>query len=188
MTFKDYLAKLDNRQYYGLLASVVLLAVVTVVSFILIPNVKAYAAANKASADHPVLPGDSKDLPALLVQRDRTITERTQMLHGDMANLPIREIEAFVIDRLQGIAWNHDVVLQGVKPTSGDTIEAFREILFKLEISGRYEDLFAWLHELRNELGFTVIKEYKMDRVTQTTTDPVLRVQLTIASYRKEKS
>ncbi len=187
MNIREHFSNLDHRQFYGLLISLAALSLVVMVSVLLLPQIKAYQAATKAHHEHPVLPVDSSGLPAMLSQVDSAITARAKLLHGDMANLPIREIEAFVIDRLQGIAWNHDVMLEGVQPVSGETIEAFREILFKLEISGHYDDLFAWLNELRTELGFTVIKEYQMDRVGDSAHDPLLRVQLTLASYRKER-
>lgn len=186
MNIQAFLQRLDNRQFYMLLGGAVLLLVAAAVSVVLIPQYKGYRAALAARAGLPPMPADSEILRSLLTERDAAIEARSRQLHGDMANLPVREIEAFVIDRLQGIAWNHDVVLQGVRPSAGDTIETFREILFNLELSGQYADLFAWLHELRDELGFIVIKEYQMDRVSNVTDDPMLKVQLTIASYRKE--
>lgn len=184
----DLFARLDTRQFYLLLGGAVLLAAAVMVSLLLIPQVKIYRAAKTANAGLPPVPADAAMLQAMLAERDRAITERSRQLHGDMANLPVREIEAFVIDRLQGIAWNHDVVLEGVRPSTGETVEAFREVLFELELSGRYADLFGWLQELRSELGFIVIKEYQMDRATDDDVDPELNVEMTIASYRKEAS
>ena len=179
---------LDARQFYLVLGGSVLLVAAAVVSLLLMPQLKSYQAAHAANAKLPPVPADAALLQSMLAQRDAAIVERSRALHGDMANLPAREIEAFVIDRLQGIAWNHDVVLESVQPASGETVESFREILFRLELSGRYADLFAWLTELRSELGFIVIKEYRMDRADDADDDPLLRVAMTIASYRKERT
>ncbi len=151
--------RLDARQFHLLLGGVVLLVAAAMVSLLLLPQVKIYRAAQAANAGLPPVPADAMLLQAMLAQRDNAIAERSRQLHGDMANLPVREIEAFVIDRLQGIAWNHNVSLEGVRPSSGETVESFREVLFKLELKGQYADLYAWLRELRSELGFIVIKE-----------------------------
>ena len=188
MNLIERLFELDDRRFYGLVGSAVLLVVAAVLSFVLLPQIKNYQLQQKTRASLPAIPNADFDFPQLLNERGLEIEKRAKLLHGDMANLPLREIEAFVIDRVQGIAWNHDVVLEGVKPEGGDSIDSFKEILFKLEISGQYEDLFAWLHELKEELGFIVIKEYEMTRVTKTNVNPVLNVRLTIASYRKEVS
>ncbi|MFK8030343.1 MAG: hypothetical protein AB8G18_08880 [Gammaproteobacteria bacterium] len=186
MNVKEKIDALDNRQFYGLLASGLTLFFAALVSYVLIPQYKSYAAELKAHDALPSMPVDSSQLESILQEKDNEIVKRARLMHGDMASLPIREVEAFVIDRLQKIAWTHSVMLEGVKPEAGDRIEPFSEVLFRLDISGQYADLFEWLQALKKELGFIVIKEYRMSRFTQESTDPVLRVQLTIASYRKE--
>jgi len=123
---------LDDRPFYGLVGSSVLLVLAASLSFILIPQIKSYQKEQKTQAGLPVIPHQGGELQQLLEQRDVDIAQRAKLLHGDMANLPLREIEAFVIDRVQGIAWNHNVVLEGVKPERGDSVDSFKEILFKL--------------------------------------------------------
>ncbi len=184
----DKLFELDDRSFYRLFGSVALLVLVSALSLFLVPQLKNYQKIKRVHANLPVVPQHGKNFEQLLKQRDSDIAAKAKMLHGDMVNLPQREVEAFVIDRLQGIAWNHAVILEGVKPDRGESVDSFDEVLFRLEISGRYDDLFSWLHDVKEELGFVVIKEYEMSRATNTSLGPVLSVKLTIASYQKEAS
>lgn len=181
------LKTLELRQVYLLVGGVCLLLAAAGASFVVMPAVNDFRGATKEWSGLPPLPADSAMLQSMLSEREEAVATRTKALHGDMANLPLREVESYVVERLQGIAWNHDVELQGVRPASGETINAFREVLFKLDIEGHYADLFAWLKELRKELGFIVIKEYRMSRKSSDGDEPVLLVQMTMASYRKEQ-
>ena len=186
MNMRVQIASLEKRTFRLLLGGGFVLLLAALVSIVLVPQVRAHKAATKAQSELPQLIVDEQQMQLMLTQRDATVRERSQQLHGDMANLPVREIESFVIDRLQGIAWKNNVVLQSVQPSTSESIDAFREIIFRLELSGHYVDLFSWLSELRDELGFIVIKDYQMTHGSDTGDNPLLDLQLTLASYRKE--
>ena len=108
-------------------------------------------------------------------------------LRGDMANLPEKKMESFIIGELQNISWNHEIDLMGVKPVKGSEIQMFQEILFKVQLSGEYFDLYKWLHELRNQLGFIVIKNLELKPLNGNDRDTLLFMNLTIASYKSNK-
>jgi hypothetical protein len=99
--------------------------------------------------------------------------------------LPDKQLEAFVIGRLQGISWRNHVELRGVKPGKGEVVRIFREVLFDVEVSGDYFDLFAWLQELRRELGFVVVKQFAIRPLERDKENPRLSVKLSIVSYRR---
>jgi hypothetical protein len=180
------LARLEERQFYLLLAAAGLILVALVGSFVCLPQLKAYRTASGSLAALPSPPVNAALLGSMLTERQAAIDENARQLHGDMANLPAREIESFVIDRLQRIAWRHEVTLEGVAPTVGESVDRFRELLFRLQLTGHYADLYGWLQALRSELGFVVIKEYSMRRKGDDIDDPLLAVDVTIASYRRE--
>ena len=180
------IARLDERQFVLQLAAGGLILIALATSFVMLPQLKAYRSASAVLNELPQPPLDAALVGSMLNERQAAIDERARRLHGDMANLPAREIEAFVIDRLQRIAWQHEVTLEGVTPADGESVDSFRELLFRLQLTGRYADLYAWLQELRSELGFVVIKEYSMQRRGDEIDDPLLGVEVTIASYRKE--
>lgn len=186
MSIRSAISLMDNRQFYGVLISTVLLVTAATLSYGFLPQFKKYQKEQAVRSGLASNEASTHTLESQLKQKDEAISQRAQELHGDAANLPAREIEAFVIDRLQDLAWSHGVVLEGVKPESGQEVEPFQELLFKLEVRGHYNQLFEWLQELRKELGFIVIKEYRMNRVDQAQTNPELRAQITFASYRRE--
>lgn len=113
-----------------------------------------------------------------------SVADLDQQLHGDAANLPQKEVEAFVIGRLQTISWRNRVDLVGVAPDAGDEIETFQETLFRVSLAGDYFDLYNWLSDLGDELGFVVIKNYQMSPIDRSDATPRLSAELTIAAYR----
>lgn len=188
MSLSDAINRLEPRQFYTLLGGSLLLLIAAAASYVVLPQFKQLQkqlAANNALVP-PSLSAD--DMKEVLRRKDAAIVERARQLRGDMANLPAREIEANVIDRLQNLAWRNDVVLEGVKPVLGQEIDPFQELLFTLELRGRYHALFRWLQQLRKELGSVVIKEYHMTRIDKAGVDPELRVKIVIASYRRDSS
>ena len=104
-------------------------------------------------------------------------------LQGGMVDLPDNQMESFVIGQLQGISWRNKIELMGVRPGKGSNIQALQEVLFDVEISGDYFDLYAWLQELDDQLGFVVIKSFTIRPLDTSLTGPRLIARLTIVSY-----
>ncbi len=111
--------------------------------------------------------------------------ERT--LNGDASNLPAKQMEAFVIGRLQTISWRNDVILVSVTPRDGTPLNQFRELIFDVELQAGYFDFFDWLRDINDELGFVVVKRFEMSPANRRTgdNDSGLQVKLTMAAYRK---
>ena len=176
--------KMPTRQFYLILIGSVCILCVGLASVIAIPQYKRLQRAHALAATKE--PSTStQNLEALLQQRDAEALELGKKLHGDRANLPEREIEAFVIDRLQSNAWQHTVALQSVVPKAGESIDHFRELIFELSLTGGYENLFDWLYSLRRDLGFVVIKELHISSTGNTLGEPVLQADITLSSYRR---
>jgi hypothetical protein len=57
-------------------------------------------------------------------------------------------------------------------------------MLFNVELLGEYDDLYRWLWDVRNELGYVVIKEYSLTRRDNDDAEPMLLANLSLASYR----
>ena len=112
------------------------------------------------------------------------VEDMKRMLKGDMANLPEQKIEAYIIGELQNISWNHEINLIEVKPENGTEIEMFQEILFNVKVSGEYFALYEWLHDLRKNLGFIVIKELQINSTNQQSKAKPLVMKLTVATYK----
>ncbi len=153
-------------------------------AYIVVPQVKTYRTAvdNRQVLRKAAQAGEA--VSAQLATLNLEIEALQRRLHGDTANLPERQLESFVIGRLQNISWTNKVELVAVEPRLGETVQMFRENLFEIELTGSYRGLFKWLADVSDELGFVVIKEYEMRPAEDAATDPRLHVALTLASYR----
>lgn len=114
------------------------------------------------------------------------VEELERTLNGDASNLPAKQMEAFVIGRLQTISWRHDVILVGVTPRDGTPLNQFRELIFDVELQAGYFDFFEWLRDINDELGFVVVKRFEMSPANRRAaeTNAGLQVKLTMAAYR----
>ncbi len=178
------LDKMSERELrlamFGIGAVITTLIVVT----LLLPQAKALAAARKTVDTLAAAAVNGPALEELLRQEDVVIADLARRMHGDTANLPVNQVEAFVIGRLQSVSWGNEVELVGVEPAVGDRVQSFQETLFRIRLIGRYKDLYRWLWDVRNELGFSVIKEFRLVRNEEEDTDPLLAADLSLASYR----
>ncbi len=127
---------------------------------------------------------DGDSLSAQLARQHESNDEIQYKLQGDMANLPIRQVEAYIIGRLQHVSWNNEIELVSVAPATGDRLQIFQEMLFNVQLAGQYEDLYRWLLEAREELGFVVVKEYTLTRQDAADQQPRLLANLSLATYR----
>lgn len=184
------LAALDNlgiREFRMLLVGVGLVLTSMAIMFALTPGAKAYFAAAKAAAVLEEAKNGTPDLEQQLKERRATIDELRFRLHGDMANLPFKQVESYVIGKLQKISWRNDVDLISVKPENGQEVQVFREMLFNIELVGEYENLYRWLWDAKTELGFVVVKEYSMRRHDNNDDNPKLITEISLASYRAQQ-
>lgn len=164
------------------LVGAVLLA--PVATYAVWPQLRDYRAASASRDTLVAATANDGQLVAQLDTLRNAVGTLERKLHGDTANLPPKQVEAYIIGRLQAISWRNHVQLVGVEPIEGDVIDAFQELLFDVRISGDYFDLHNWLRDLGAELGFVVIKQYRMSPIDRTTETPPLSAELTIASYR----
>ena len=181
---QDLLKKVSLREFRILLLGVGAIATSATVAYFVVPNVKAYLAASKEVTLLRNAAQDGSELEAHLQDQYQKIQALDYRLHGDMANMPVRQVESYIIGRLQRISWGNDIELVSVEPSLGERIEIFQEMVFNVELSGQYEDLYHWLWEARNELGFVVVKEYALSRRDDHDEEPLLLAELSLASYR----
>ncbi|MDJ0939558.1 MAG: type 4a pilus biogenesis protein PilO [Woeseiaceae bacterium] len=161
-------------------------AVVTsaVVVGVLVPKAKALGVARQTIAELEASAEDGSALQDRLLEEDARIKDLRHRLHGDMANLPAKQVEAYIIGRLQTASWGNNVELVGVEPATGERVQSFQEMLFNVRLNGRYDDLYRWLWDVRNDLGYIVIKEYRLVREDDDDAEPLLGADLSLASYR----
>jgi len=185
---QELLDKLDARQRVLLAGGSFVLIAVALFSYVLLPPIKAYRAGHETRAILASVAEQGQAVSQQLDSLELEVEALRQELHGDTVNLPAEQLESFVIGRLQTISWRNNVELMSIVPSAGGNVQVFQESVFRVELSGSYLDLVAWLGELNKELGFVVIKEYAMRPIEEVAKNPALFVNLSIASYRLASS
>lgn len=180
----NILNKINMREFRIMIAGLGVVVTCLSIAYLVVPNARSYVNASKNVASLQQSTLDSEKISAQMETQQKRIGELNFQLHGDMANLPVRQVEAFIIGRLQRVSWRNDIELVSVEPEMGERVEIFQEIVFNVELVGEYYDLYRWLWEARNELGFVVVKEYGLSRRNDHDEEPLLLASLSLASYR----
>lgn len=182
--FNELLNKLDARQQLLLAGGSLALLITALFMYVLLPQIKSYQTSLESLEILEGVASQGQAVSEQLATLSAEVNDLNRQLNGDMANLPEEQLESFVIGRLQNISWRNAVDLVSIEPSSGERVQVFQESLFRVELAGSYFDLYEWLREINNELGFVVIKEYEMAPIEDDANNPDLAVNLTIASYR----
>jgi len=179
-----FLKKISLRELRLLLLGLGGVVTATVIVGLVAPNAKAlHAAINEVRVLEDAAQ-DGADLERHLQEQHGKIEELRFRLYGDMASVPAQQVEAYIIGRLQRVSWNNNVELVSVQPAIGDRVQMFQEMLFNVQLVGQYGDLYHWLWDAREELGYVVVKEYALRRQDSVDDRPQLLADLSLASYR----
>ena len=179
------LTNMEPRTIALLMVSTAILVAAALGRYVIWTEVQSY---NKSQIKLTSLESVASQQTSLSMQveiLESKLTALQKQLHGDMVDLPDNQMESFVIGQLQGISWRNKIELMGVRPGKGSNIQALQEVLFDVEIAGDYFDLYAWLQELDDQLGFVVIKSFTIRPLDTSLTGPRLIARLTIVSYRE---
>ena len=178
------LNRFDKREFSLILGLTVFAVMALLFTYLVVPKVKIFRgiSTTEVTLREVVENGDLLDTQLAQIQGDIDLLQHR--LHGDMASLPEKEIEAYIVGKLQRMSWQNNVQLVGIEPSDGATIESFHEILFRVSLAGDYFDMYQWLREVSNELGFVLIKQYEMRPMDNLSQQPRLSVTLTMATYR----
>lgn len=182
---QDFFENAEPRMVAMMLIGIVFLVAAVEVTYLLWPQVNSF---RQLHASHQVLKQavtSNDSLSNQLQKIDTEVQALSRELHGDMARLPARQMESFVIGRLQKVSWATEVELLSVQPGSGKQVQNFRESLFEVKLNARYHDFFEWLQTVNDELGYIVVKKFEIrpdqhDRLE----NPELSLVLTLVSYR----
>ena len=182
---KKLLTGMAPRNIVLLMVATALLMATALASYVIWPEARSYRHSINTLNTLESVVSQQTSISMQVATLESELEELQHQLHGDMANLPDNQMESFVIGRLQGISWNNNIELLAVKPGKGGIIQGYEEILFDVEVAGDYFDLYAWLQELADELGYVVIKRFNIRPLNARDTEPRLTATLTIVSYRE---
>jgi Tfp pilus assembly protein PilO len=181
---QDLLKRIDSRQLKLLAACCGVLVLAAVVSYGFWPKYQELRALQENRDVMAQVTATQVSAESEIARMKEEVEALRHRLQGDMANLPVRQMEAFIIGRLQNISWRNEITLVGVEPAIGESVEMYREVLFRVELSGDYFALLDWLADVSAELGFVVIKEYQLSVADVDPQHPVLTTKLLLAAYR----
>lgn len=181
------LQQLDHRQLRLLLIGTGMTLFACALVYAAVPPTKEYFSIKKTAVLLEEVSEVGGELKELLSHHGAKIEVLEKQLHGDMADLPPKQIESYIIGKLQRISWKNDVEMVSVQPSVGENVQIFSETLFDIQLDGRYGNLYQWLWETRNELGFIVIKKFALRRSNNQDENPILTAEINLASYRAEQ-
>lgn len=128
---------------------------------------------------------DADSASAAIAAAQTELGRLREELYGGAARVPLRQIQAFVIDSLDQIAERHAVELIGITPGEVSAVLMFEELPYEVHVVGGYFDLFAWLREVETRLAPMVVKEFSMQREARS--DRV-ELELALVAYRAEEA
>ena len=178
------LDQINKKSFISVLAGILLVTLATTSVYAIWPQVKELRSGQQTRNELRGIVDNKDALLEQITQLQKEIDEKKHRLKGDMANLPEKKMEAYIIGELQNISWDHEIDLISVKPAKGNEIQMFQEILFKVQLSGDYFDLYKWLLDLKKQLGFIVIKSLELNNLNKNDPDTRLLMNLIIASYK----
>lgn len=182
---QDFLEQTHPRTFVLMLSALVLLVVALPVTYLLIPQIKLYQANDTefGSLSQAIVNSDSLERQLLSIGKE--VKTLSRQLHGDMAQLPLKQMESFIIGRLQKVSWENQIELVAVRPGEGRQVQNFRESLFDVKLVSGYHNFFKWLQMVSDELGYIVVNQFNISpRSTEASDNPQLNISLTLVSYR----
>lgn len=182
---QDFLENVQPRTFAMMLIAIVLLVAALPVTYLLLPQLKLYKLYSEEQAllDQAIINSDS--LSKQLANIDAEVKSLSRQLHGDMAQLPVKEMESFIIGRLQKVSWETQIELMAVQPGEGQQVQNFRETLFEVKLVAGYHNFFKWLQVVNDELGYIVVNKFEISPSrNESVTNPKLDISLTLVSYR----
>ena len=181
-----YLPRLDRRLHLVVLLAPVIALVAVSWMYVIGPDWREVAKLGASRSLLAEVADSGAEIANELTTARQSVARLENQVFGKNMNLPMKQVEAQIIGRLQEISSRNHVELDGVRPGAKKRMRMFVESPIDVEVSGDYFDIARWLQELSGELGFIVVKEYEMQPITQETT-PKLRMKMTMVSYRNEE-
>lgn len=181
------LKQIDPRTASLAMIGVTVLLIAVLATYVVLPEIRDYrkSIGSLEMLERVTRNGDQLEQEMVAIQQQ--VDELVQRLHGDMVNMPSNQMEAFIIGRLQGISWRNNMELRAVTPGKGDAVQMFEEVLFDVQVAGEYFDLFAWLQDLSEELGYVIVKQFSITPEGREPADTRLSARFTIVSYRERE-
>ncbi len=182
----DLIDRLDARSIRLLGLGLLVVLAVMLGSYALLPQYKLWQSQQKSVEVLEGVQLGKTDVQTQMQNLRDEIEQIRKNMRGDLPEMPLQELESYIIGRFQYVSWNTDVDLLSVRPGINTTMKRFDEISFDVEISGSYFDIYQWLWRLGNELGFVVVKNFTITPHSHSEIEPKLTAKLNIVFFQPE--
>ncbi len=181
-----HLAEISRNAFLLILFLLTSLSVAVVVSYVLAPQYKSYISSKESYLQLKSAVENGRDYPLEMQQLQASISRLEQAMKEGEVQLPIQQFESHVISELQALAWKNSMALDGLRPAEGETIDHYRELLFDVQLSGQYFDLYRFLLDLKQMPGFLLIREMYVSPRPSSSATADLEVRMSLGSWRGE--
>ena len=178
--------RLGQVRPQALLAAMVSLVLLTLLAghlYVLKPSLARLRSLETGGSDADLASAEARVAEAglAITTTELALTSLRDELYGGPSDLPPEKTESYIIDRLDRISQRHAVELISVSPGDASPLLMFEEVLYEVEVQGRFFELVAWLLDLEQELRPLVVNEFRM---TPEPKGERVGVKLRLASYR----
>ncbi len=112
----ELVKKIEPRALLLSLGGISVLLVTVIITLLVVPQYNRYVSANELIAllESSHLKSDQLNKP--FIDTKQKTDELQRVLHGEMADLPILQLESFIIGKLQEISWKSQIELGSIRP------------------------------------------------------------------------
>ena len=174
----------DTRSMKLIIMLVCLLIVTATGLYMIKPSILDYQQKNETRAMLQNQIHDQAQLQSSIDNERLLIDSLRREIHGEASNMPVNEMESYLVGRLQELAWDAGIELVGVRPGSAKRIMDFEEISFEVDVAGEYANLYKWLDMIGDRLGFMLVTNYSIGLASHNTSKTGLNMHVTIVFYR----
>lgn len=179
------LDQLDRRSLVLVLVGVLSIVVALLGSRLIAPEFKAYKKEKRSLEIIGRLRGGQQDASGEIARLRGEVDRLSHQMHGTLPDMPLKQLEVYIMGQLQTISWENNVELVSVKPGLNQNILVFQEISLAVDVQGKYHDIHRWLWSLGNQLGFMVVKQFEITPTSFEEPNPDLKLRSNIVFYRE---
>lgn len=179
------LAQLDRRNMLLIMIGTISIIVALLGSRLIAPEIKAYKKEQRSLEVIERLRGNQQDASSEIAGLRAELDELSHQMHGTLPDMPLKQLEVYIMGQLQTISWENKVELVSVKPGLNQNILVFQEISLTVDVQGKYHDIHRWLWHLGHQLGFMVVKQFEITPTSFEEPNPDLKLRTNVVFYRE---
>ena len=151
--------------------------------YLLKPAVEEYRTVADESSEQGLLAAveSAPQTAAAIARLERETADLRDRLYGGASGVPLREMQAWVIHRLDQLSLEHGVELESVSPGEVGHVLMFDELPYDVRVRGGYFALFAWLNQVEQELRPMSVQSFE---IRPEPADAAVEMEFRLVSYR----